>query len=286
MKYHIDTLPFSIAKKHPNSFDQKGVLLSKIPYTKQYNYHTTAIASYAIVNSENQQIFYTQINWLMENITSDGSYQHDFSFPFYDNFPKPWVGGLCQGLAISALILAYKKYNDQKYLDTAFKAFTCLKRDIKDNGCLYTDDSGYKWIEEYPVKPKILNGFIYALFGVYDLYDATKNIEVKHLFDCCIDTLKTHLHLYDIKYWSLYDQIEKFPATTFYHTVHVKQLKALYKITKEEIFNEYAKHWEKASKNMKNKFKVKRVRTVLIIKKRGFIKSIQRYIHRRRWKHG
>jgi len=109
---------------------------------------------------------------LVDNIKKDGTYKHNFVFPFYDNFPKPWVGGLAQGLAISALVQANN-------VEVAEKAFNGLQ-----NNCIHVDGLGNTWIEEYPLAPpvKILNGFIYALFGVYDLYKKTGNEEAEELW--------------------------------------------------------------------------------------------------------
>ncbi|MCK5260578.1 MAG: hypothetical protein KAJ44_00180 [Thermoplasmatales archaeon] len=286
MNYHIDVLPFSISKNHPYKFDKNGVILSKIPYTQEYHYHTTSIASYAIKNSDNPKIFDPQIRWLVNNIDQDGAYRQNFTFPHYYNFPKPWIGGLCQGLAISALIKAYKKYDKKTYLDTAKKAFNCLNRDIEDEGCIFTDRKGEVWIEEYPVCPHILNGFIYALFGIYDLYKETKNKEIKNLFDGSIQTITTNLKNYDMGFWSLYDLAEKLPATEFYHTIHIKQLNALYKITGNEILQKYGTHWKNAANNSRYRSKANRTRTMSIVKKHGIIDSIKRYYQRRQWLHG
>ena len=164
MNYHIDILPFSVSKKHPYKYDKNGVILSKIPYTQDYHHHATSIASCAIYyKGIDNKIADSQIKWLINNISDDGGYYHNFILPFY-NFNIPWVGGLAQGLAISALV----KANEIK---TAEKAFRCLK-----NRCIFIDEFENVWIEEYPTSPpaQILNGFIYELFGVYDFFSATK----------------------------------------------------------------------------------------------------------------
>ena len=286
MNYYIDVLPFAISKNHPYKFDKNGVILSKIPYTQEHHYHTTSIASYAIKNIDEPKIFDLQIKWLVNNIDKDGAYRHNFTFPYYDNFPQPWTGGLCQGLAISALIKAYKKYDKTIYLSTAKKAFNCLNRDVADDGCVFTDSKEHVWIEEYPMCPHILNGFIYALFGIYDLYDETKNKKIKNLFDGCIKTITANLKKYDLGFWSLYDLAGKLPATEFYHMVHIKQLHALYKMTGNELMEEYSIRWKNASNNSYHHFKARIKRNILRIKKHGINGIVMRYNQRRRWMHG
>ena len=288
MKYYIDELPGDISKSSPHKFDENDVILTKIPYTQKYHYHTTSIASYAIMNSDNPKIFDTQIKWLVNNIDQDGAYRHNFTFPYYSNFPKPWIGGLCQGLAISALIKAYNKYDKKIYLNTAKKTFNCLNRSTEDNGCTFIDKNGYMWIEEYPVipHPHILNGFIYALFGVHELYEVTKSKHAKKLFDDSLRTLEKYLYKYDLGYWSKYSVTEKYPATEYYHGVHIKQLSAIFRLTENEFFNSYKERWESYSQNIYKRLKAKKERTLLHIRRYGLTGCVKRYNERRRWLYG
>ena len=55
MSYYIDTLLGDEAKGSPHKFDSKGVILTKIPYTQEYHYHATAIASYALSNMDKEE---------------------------------------------------------------------------------------------------------------------------------------------------------------------------------------------------------------------------------------
>jgi len=244
MNYHIDMLPWDIPKKSPHKFDDAGVIMTKIPYTQEYHYHVTAIASQAISNDS--KTFTAPIKWLVDNIEKDGSYQHDFVFPFYYGFPKPWIGGLAQGLAISALVQANE-------LETAEKAFLGLSKH-----CLYKDKHNDVWIEEYPLDEPafILNGFIYAMFGVYDFYKATEDKKAKKTFDACIKTLVNNIERYDydIDNWSKYDLFDELPAQPFYHEIHIKQMHVLHNITNNKLFLDKAKKWEtgKFSARLKN----------------------------------
>jgi len=272
MNYHIDMLPWDIPKKSPHKFDDAGVIMTKIPYTQEYHYHVTAVASQAISNDS--KTFTAPIKWLVDNIEEDGSYQHNFTFPFYYNFPRPWVGGLAQGLAISALVQAGK-------LETAEKAFKALV----DN-CTYKDKHNDLWIEEYPLDEPafILNGFIYALFGVYDLFKATGNKEAKKIWDKGIKTLVRNLDRYHMEdyNWSKYDLFEELPAQPFYHDVHVKQMKALYELTNNQIFLEYENKW----KNAKFTNTLKQICVKHAFMKYGIKGAFARNKERKRWLRG
>ena len=84
-------MPFSLSKAESNKLsklDENSVIMSRIPYTTEYDYHVTAIASYAINNEEKPEIFNSQIKWLIENIDKDGAYRHKFKFSYYSNFPN------------------------------------------------------------------------------------------------------------------------------------------------------------------------------------------------------
>ena len=272
MDYYIDTLPGDIHKNSPHKFDKNGVILSKIPYTQDYHYHVTSIASYAIQNMDKDKIFMSQTDWLENNIEKDGSFVHRFKLPFYD-FETPWIGGLSQGLAISAFIRAYHKTQDKKYLKLATKSFNSLKKN-----CLFTDSFGHTWIEEYPGVPSILNGFVYALFGVYDVKDHVKDAE--KLWKECIKTLIENLPRYDLKYWSRYDLETGIPATTFYHYIHQKQMYALYNLTLFDIFEFYCNNW---ADGWIYSPRIKLLRIYKIIERNGIIGTYKKYKQRKRW---
>jgi len=243
MNYHIDMLPGDLHKKAPHTFSEEGVILTKIPYTNNYRYHLTSIAACAL---EEKDIIKPNLEWIVKNLKETGYYKHNFSFPFYYGFPDEWIGGLAQGLAISALVKHDK-------LEIAEKAFDALCEH-----CLFEDSHNNLWIEEYPLAEPahILNGFIYSLFGVYDLYEATGNKKAKEIWDGGIKTLVNKLDEYDMDgAWSKYDLFEQLPAQPFYHQVHVKQLNELYLLTDEPLFKEYAEKWhgKKFTANLKKK---------------------------------
>ena len=92
-----------------------------------------------------------------------------------------------------------------------------------------------------------------------------------------VETLEKNIEKYDIGYWSLYNLIQRHPATQAYHSLHIKQLKVLYEITGIEIFNEYAKKWEKYLNNSLNKIIANLKRGIVHIKTYGFIGIIKKY---------
>jgi hypothetical protein len=93
----------------------------------------------------------------------------------------------------------------------------------------------------------ILNGFIWASWGVYDYYLARGDPRAQKLFDDAMHTLAANLHAYDVGFWSLYEQSGtwlKMLASPFYHHLHIVQLEILYRLTGENIFKKYASQWD------------------------------------------
>ncbi|HEC92573.1 MAG TPA: hypothetical protein ENI51_06255, partial [Candidatus Atribacteria bacterium] len=169
--------------------DKNGVILYKVPYTQNFDYYPVNIALYALGNFEMfldtkkesyRKKFLKQLDWLTSNITVKedfGVWEHRFVLPYYKFDRIPWVHGMAQGVAISALVRGYQLTGNKEYLKIAEKAYGAFERNIEDGGIKYVDEKGNVWFEEYAIfpLPHILNGFIYALLGVYDLYSTTKN---------------------------------------------------------------------------------------------------------------
>lgn len=299
-KYHLESnnqLFYSVAPKGDIiTRDKKGIVLYKIPYTSKHDYYPVYVAEYALgslnkhVNTGNEKYkeqFLKHVDWLVENITDKrdfGVWEHHYTLPYYD-FKIPWVHGMAQGLAVSALLKAYQLTNSNIYLEVAKKAYGSFEKNIEEGGVRYTDANGDTWLEEYAILPAahILNGFIFILFSIYDYYIVTKDKKALRLWNKEIKTLEKNLKKYDTGYWSQYNLIHKHPAKKSYHTLHIKQLKVLYKLTGKEIFKEYAKRWEKYLNNPLSRGRANIKRIVVHLGRHGIKGSINQYFVRRRW---
>jgi len=281
--YYIKYLPFSIQKNHPHSFDENGVIMSRIPYGARMYYHATNIASYAIYkfNPNETTETETQLKWLEDNMDKDGAIWHTFKLPYYD-FPNKWVGGLAQGLTISAFIRAYHKYHDEKYLQLAEKAFNAMVK-----YCIVKDEAGLLWIKEYPNVNTILNGFIFSLFGCYDIIrdteDAKTRIKAKYIWKEGIITLLATIHLYNSNGWSLYDLKNSFYADEFYHRIHIEQMRALASLSKYKLFKTYEIIWKMNLNKPLKKQIVNLEKKLQVINQKGLLTTIKNYQRRRRW---
>jgi hypothetical protein len=164
----------------------------------------------------------------------------------------PWISGLTQSLGISILLRQYQQTNDAVYLDVARSALAWIKKPVSEGGISVKTQHG-TWYEEYPSinnPSHVLNGHLWALFGIWDYYRATGDKAAKKMFDEGISILKRDIHKYDVSDWSVYSQANSLDLVTGeYQNFIVLQLLVLHKITGECMFQKYAKKWGDSQKN-------------------------------------
>ena len=176
-------------------------------------------------------------------------WNHNFDWEYRSMLHAPWYSGLAQGQGVSLLLRAYRATGAASYLDAAEKAFGSFLKSTGEGGVTFTDTRGNTWFEEYIVSPPthILNGFIWAIWGVYDYFLATESVTARNLFAQAALTLRENLARYDLGFWSLYEQsgtLLPMVASPFYHRLHVIQLRIMHRITGDEVFASYADKWE------------------------------------------
>lgn len=159
---------------------------------------------------------------------------------------SPWISGLTQGVGISALVRAHQLTGDEKYLVTARRAMAWLSEPVDSGGCLSVDENG-TWIEEYPnaADPNhVFNGHIWALFGVWDYYRATRDENARKLFAEGVKVIKAEIDRYDTGSWVVYSQKNK-KDNVFgnYMQFIIEQMKVMASITGDEFFSSYAEKW-------------------------------------------
>jgi heparosan-N-sulfate-glucuronate 5-epimerase len=192
-------------------------------------------------------------DWLVEHLERNSHglevWNHHFDWEYRDHLRAPWYSALAQGQGISLLVRAHKESSEQSYLDVARRALACFLKPVSAGGVAFTADNGDLWFEEYIVNPPthILNGFIWAAWGVYDYFLATRETAAQDLFARAVQTLLRNLDRYDLGFWSLYEQSgTRLPmvASSFYHQLHIVQLRIMHRLTGERKFSQVADRWE------------------------------------------
>jgi len=264
-------MSFHYKADYSGPHDAKGVPMLDYQGHVGLQYNPIAIAQWGLANynlwcDTNKKEYYKKFiisaQWLCNNLESNLNDQlvwmHHFDWEYRDTLLSPWYSGLAQGQGLSVLTRAYEEEKDKKYKYAAQDALEPFFKSINEGGVTYEDSNRNKWIEEYIVDPPthILNGFIWALWGLYDYVICFKDNNVKKLYESYVKTLINELDSYDTGYWSLYEHSGtkiKMIASPFYHQLHIIQLQVMYLLTKEKIFKYYSERWSSYSRKKSNK---------------------------------
>jgi hypothetical protein len=260
-------MPFVAKANYPGHYDENGIPMLDYHGAVGLQYNPIAIAQYGLGNynlyrrtgDESRRAKFINIaDWLARNLeeTRHGTrvWNHHFDWEYRDRLKAPWYSALSQGQGVSLLVRAHEETGNDKYLRAAREAFDTFKKDIGAGGVTYTDPKNDIWFEETLVDPPthILNGFIWATWGVYDYYLHTGDSEAESLYGDAVKTLRDNLRRFDTDFWSLYEHSGtrmKMLASPFYHGLHIAQLKVMHKLTGEPIFYQFANKWNSYREN-------------------------------------
>jgi heparosan-N-sulfate-glucuronate 5-epimerase len=253
---------FAAKADFPGDDDSCGIPLLDYHGQIGSQYNPIAIAQYGLGNYNvfirtgeisRREKFLAVSDWLVANLEQNRHgvwvWNHHFDWEYRDTLKAPWYSGLAQGQGISLLVRAHRATGDDRYMEAAQRAFQSFSRGVQDGGVLFTDNHGDVWIEEYIVHPPthILNGCIWASWGIYDYFLSTTDPAARKLFEKIAQTLANNLESYDLGFWSLYEQSGtrlKMVASPFYHRLHIVQLRVMHHLTGNEVFQRYADRWE------------------------------------------
>jgi heparosan-N-sulfate-glucuronate 5-epimerase len=253
---------FSQKADHAGPYDAAGVPMLDYRGNIGQQYNPIAIAQYGLGNynlfrhsgtgARCDKVF-RAADWLVEHLEQNSHglavWNHHFDWEYRELLRAPWYSALAQGQGISLLVRAHKESGEARYLEAAQRAVASLFQPVSAGGVAFTDERGDLWLEEYIVSPPthILNGFIWAAWGLYDYFLATQETAAQDLFARVVQTLLRNLDRYDLGFWSLYEQSgTRLPmvASPFYHQLHIVQLRVMHRLTGEQKFAQVADRWE------------------------------------------
>lgn len=269
---------FAEKADYQGAYDSSGIPLLDYHGKIGRQYNPIAIAQYALGNFNlfrrtgdptRRQKFFLAADWLCSHLEPNDRglavWNHHFNWEYRDTLKAPWYSGLAQGQGISVLVRAHKLFasgnsTDSPYLAVARRALASFSTPVTDGGVAFTDGRGDLWFEEYVVSPPthILNGFLWASWGLYDYFLATHDSSAQQLFSRAITTLLHNLDRYDLGFWSLYEQSgTRLPmvASPFYHQLHIVQLRVMHRLTGEDTFSRVADRWANYSCRSRNRLR-------------------------------
>ena len=201
--------------------------------------------------------FLNSANWFLKNQNKEtGGWPNAVKKRFSNILKelKPgWYSAMAQGHALSLLTRTYLYTgNSTKYLTAALNGLKLFSIAAKDGGIVNLFLEKYVWYEEYPTTPPsfVLNGFIYSLFGLYDLKEVSGSELAAKLYRQGMTSLKQLLPLFDLGSRSAYDlrhfskkKVAPNVARWEYHLTHINQLLILSTIDDDPIFKIFAIRW-------------------------------------------
>ena len=205
---------------------------------------------------KHHELFLRRADWLVENqVRKDGAgwwyYGVPWGMPY--NVKPPWASAMAQGFALSALMRAYQQTSRVAYRQAAQYALKSFDVSVDEGGITSRDELGNVFYEEVPSQPPhhILNGHVFALFGLHDYHRSTGDSHASELFEMGVAAVRNRLPDYDVGFWSKYS-LNPSPgwrshwniAAPIYQQVHVDLLRFLRVITGDQVFDRWAARWE------------------------------------------
>ena len=258
-EYYMD---FEAKADYSGHYDSHGIPMLDYHGQIGLRYNPIAIAQWGLGNhdlfyrtrgDERKEKFLKASEWLCNCLERNSRgvwvWNHHFDWEYRDTLKAPWYSGLAQGQGISLLVRAHRETGNPEYLRAAERAFASFLVPTENGGVTFTDERGNLWFEEYVVSPPthILNGFMWAAWGVYDYFLATGDPGAQGLFHQAVQTLLENVERYDLGFWSLYEQSGtrlKMVASPFYHQLHIVQLRIMHRLTGKNQFACVADRWE------------------------------------------
>jgi len=158
---------------------------------------------------------------------------------------------IVQGVGLSALVRLSRPEPSIRVRDAIERAFERLAAPVERGGTL-SQLRGRPFLEEYPSQPPshVLNGALYALFGLYDLEDALGHARAAALARDLEDSLERAVPMFDAALgWSRYALCLRGRAilsSVHYQHLHVTGLRLLARRTGRPAFTRWADRWERA----------------------------------------
>lgn len=187
--------------------------------------------------------FNQSVEWAKTHQMENGAWRN-----FDHVYPTHPFSAMAQGEGASLLLRAYQQTGEANYLEKAGKAIDMMMMPVSEGGTtLYQDSQSI--LLEYVHRPAVLNGWIFAWFGLYDYVKATGDEgKYKAFLHQSTDTLEKMLPQFTNRYWSMYD-LDGRISSPFYHKLHIAQMQALHQLTGREAFARYALKWESYQRN-------------------------------------
>lgn len=206
--------------------------------------------------------FWAQIDWLQSHAVqrSDGAVVWVCAFDWQEGaalLHSPWISAMYQSVVISALVRAYRLKKDSELLDLCLKATKVFTLSIEEGGVRTVMGAGALY-EEYPVYPlpRVLDGFLLSLLGLYDLAVETGSPEVHGLFSEGIVGLRKALQSWNYRgKWSWYGT-HGYLCPPHYHQLNAQLLELVGTLGGDHGLVAHANQWLPSARSLLDKLEI------------------------------
>ncbi len=207
---------------------------------REHGYEFHPLASFATLNGVARRGERADAERLAKAMVARGVRSGDtllwqYRFPF--GGPPVWTSGFGQAVGAQSLAHAADLLGDRALMDAAGSAFRAIPRDLS------RPLGGGTWVMEYGFTDMaVLNAQLQSIISLGEYVELSQDPEARTFVASMSDAARTLIPEFDTGCWSRYS-LEGSPATTGYHTYHVKLLKRLAATTGDPVFRETADRW-------------------------------------------
>jgi hypothetical protein len=158
-------------------------------------------------------------------------------YRFSSGGPDVWESGFAQAVGAQALARTSDLAGDRSLLDAAGASFRAIPRGLT----LHV--GGGTWIQEYGFSPMaVLNAQLQTIVSLSEYAERAGDEQAKAYVAGLSKTTQKLMGDFDTGCWSRYS-LDGNPATTGYHTYHVKLLERLGRSTGDPFWQETGRRW-------------------------------------------
>ena len=183
------------------------------------------------------------VEWALLSQEPSGAWSN-----FFFIYPENPYGAMAQGEGASLLLRGYRETQEKRYLDAARRAIDFMLLPKEEGGATLYED-GHVVLLEYTHLPAVMNGWIFAWWGLYDYVLVSNDNHCRTILDTSLKSLQEMLPRFSKHHWSMYD-LNGHIASPFYHHLHIAQMEAMHRLTEKEIFSSFATKWRRCEGNI------------------------------------
>jgi hypothetical protein len=189
----------------------------------------------------------------------EGGWLEPNDYPHTLRMRGPWLSAMAQGHCASLLVRLHAATRRADFAESARRALLPYDVPTSEGGVQARLDDG-PFPEEYPTTPPsfVLNGAIYAIWGLYDVWVGLDDDRAGRAFHEAVGTLASSISRWDVGFWSRYD-LYPHPgllnvASANYHRLHVNQLRALDQLADHPEFGMAAERFARYAQRRRNRW--------------------------------